>query len=266
MDPHVIFTIGEYSFRRVATGWFIRLLGIGCAVILYIIFFMGGPKAQEALVGSQSWNATIIHTTALLLVVIMGATEIPRDIETRTILVILSKPLTKNDIVLGKYVGLVYVAFFSVFVLGSVALLGGVVKAMLNGVAIQGQINFIQKCLFSTCQAAVVAAVVIFLSTRLSEIPIIFFSAFYIAIGSFIGYLQAILMIETIPLAAWVALKAIYFFAPNFLFFQILPPEKANVTTVGWDHMGIVALYACVWAAIFLVLALRSFDKREVAG
>lgn len=265
MDVHTILTIGEYAFRRVATGWFIRLLAIVAALILYILFFLEGPVPNATLIGAQVWNAEVIRLATFALVIVMGATELPRDIETRTILILLSKPISREDVLLGKYVGLVLVAFFTVFLLGAVAQAGGTVQAWRTGASVVWQANLLQKCIFIFLQAVVLGAVVVLLSTWLGEIPIILFSSVTLVAGSFIVYIHALVQIQHLPWETRTALRGLYFLAPNFSFFRH-PPKLEEIGTVRWQHPAAVALYSLIYAAILLVLAMRSFRKREVAG
>lgn len=52
---------------------------------------------------ASSFSAIIF---TLLLALFAGATDIPRDIESRMIMLMLSKPITRADYLIGKYIGL----------------------------------------------------------------------------------------------------------------------------------------------------------------
>ncbi len=127
MDFHVILTIGEYAFKRIMTGWFIKLLG-GAAVFILILIFMGGPEPQKDFLDHKAFALDIIGVVGMIMVTVMGATEIPRDVDTQTILILLSKPVSKDDVVVGKFVGLVYVAVFTILSLSLVCMLGCLVQ------------------------------------------------------------------------------------------------------------------------------------------
>ncbi len=267
MDLHVILTLGEYSFKRIVTGWFIRLLGVG-AVLVLVLLFMGGPTPQEDLLNHKTTALDLIGLTAIMLVMVMGATEIPRDVETQTILLLLSKPISKDDVVLGKYLGLVYVAGFTILVLSAVLLAGCLVLGWFEPAITEGytpDANLLQKIVFRVFHAIVVGAAVTLLSTRLSEIPIIAFSTFYTLLGFFIFYLRAIIGLHFVPTTARIPMYLIYYAVPNLKYLQI-PPEVTNQGTVSWAHFFLALLYALLYSAILLVLAVRSFRRREVAG
>ncbi|MBN2713849.1 MAG: ABC transporter permease subunit [Planctomycetes bacterium] len=265
MDLHVIFTIAEYAFKRITTGWFIRLLLGGGIFILYMLF-RGGPNPPEVeLIEARSFTAWLIGMVSMLLVIVMGSTEIPRDIDTRTILVILSKPLTKADIVLGKFFGLVYVALFTTLILSSVTILGSSVQAALCEIDVPPDVHFLQKIFLGLFQSVLVASVVIFLSTMLSEIPIIFFTAFYVLLGYLVAYIQAFMYIPAFPKAAKLALLAVYYAIPNLRYLEI-PNEVTCLETISWTHFGLSFIYIILYSVFFLIMGLRSFDKREVAG
>jgi len=264
LDFHVVLTIGEYAFKRIATGWFIRLLAV-TAVVLLLVLFQGGVDPQETLTASRATALDIMTIGALLLVIIMGATEIPRDIDTRTILIILSKPLTKSDIVVGKFVGLVYVSFFTILFLGATILIGGMLRVQLDGLAFAADANFFQKCGFAFCQSVVVAAMAILLSTQLGEIPIIFLTALYAMIGFVVANLYALVAAKNLPLVVQGALLAIYYAFPDMRYFQ-LPGRVQEAGSVSWTHFGLAFVYAAIYSSVLLQLAMRSFKRREVAG
>jgi ABC-type transport system involved in multi-copper enzyme maturation permease subunit len=260
LDFHVIKTIGQYTFLRIMTGWFLRLLG-GGAVLVMIILFLGGPDPEEALISHRADVLDyILPLAGMLIVIVMGATEIPRDIDTRTIMILLSKPLTKIDYLLGKYVGLVYVAGVTVALMGVACIVGCAVQGMMP------DWNILQKIVFAFLQAAIVAAVVITLSTRLNEIPIIFFAAGYAVLGFFIFYLHAFVMDPHFPETVKLVIRLIYYAVPNMRYFQIAPEEVSREGFVSAVHFFSAILYAAAYSAVALVLASRSFLTRHVAG
>lgn len=270
MDLHVILTIGEYAFKRIMTGWFLRVF-IGAAILLVGILFIGNPDPQQGLLSHRTLALSIMSGAAVLLVIVMGATEIPRDIDTRVIMIILSKPLTKADVVVGKFIGLILVAAFTVFCLTAACALGCLAQKFVTPEITKGygfDVNMLQKAVFAFFEAVIVAGVVIFLSTRLSEIPIIFFSGFYLALGYLIMYLPILLGHQKLQNLHWFArwpVQGIYYLVPNLWYLQI-PPQDAELGTVPWLHLFLAVVYAMLYAVLFVALAIKSFEGRQVAG
>jgi len=268
MDLHVIGTIGEYAFRRVMGGWFIRLL-VGAAILMLVTVFWGGPNAQEALLKYRAIAMELATLAGMLLIAVMGATELPRDIDTQVILILLSKPLSKADVVAGKFLGLAYVGFFTILTLTLVIAGGCFAQGMMSeGEITQGispDWNLFQKACFGFCQCLLLASAVVFFSTRLNEIPILFCAAIYTAFGYFIMYLPILVGASPMPAAASFALQGAYYFVPNLWYLQI-PPDISELGHVGLAHFGLALVYSLVYTAILLLLAIRSFESRQLVG
>lgn len=331
MDLHVVLTIGEYAFRRVITGWFLRLL-MGSVVVALLILFMGGPDPRESLVSHRDLVLEIVTIAVMTLVVTMGATEIPQDISTRTLLIVLSKPVNKSEFVLGKFAGLVFVAGFATLVLHLTVMLGSTylyytlpppgeaVEEALAGEAKPKPIdkpaadkaakdenkpaakdvkkpdakdqsgtvglqsdqlleavrqveilanplnaNTIQRAFFCFGQAVVTAGVVIFLSTQLAEIPIIFMTVFYLFVAYHIFYLNALLIVPNLNVIVKGVFSSIYYLAPNLRYLQI-PPEISIIGATNWLHFFLALIYFPLYTAIFLAMGVHAFNRRAVAG
>ncbi len=339
MDLHVVMTIGEYAFRRVVTGWFLRLL-LGSVVVALLILFMGGPDPREALVAHRDLVLEIITVAVMTLVVTMGATEIPQDISTRTLLIVLSKPVDKCEFVVGKFVGLVLVAGFATVILHLTVLLGSTylyytlpppgeameealaqetkpkpadkpaaakdVKDAKDAKATAGKdekkpagkdkdakdqtgaaglqndqlldavrkvevlanpfnANTIQRAFFCFGQAVVTAGVVIFLSTQLAEIPIIFMTVFYLFVAYHIFYLNALLIVPNLNVIVRGLFSSLYYLAPNLRYLQI-PPEISIIGSTNWLHFFLALLYFPLYTAVFLAMGVHAFNRRAVAG
>lgn len=269
LDIRSILTIGEYAFRRVVSGWFIRLLAVA-AVGVAAWLFQDSPDPQKDLLSNRAFCFDLISLSAAVLVIVMGATDLPRDIDTKTILIVLSKPVSKDDVVAGKFLGLVYVAAFATLVMAATLALGCVVKGLLDPDNLKAGVypdaNFLQKTGFVFVQTGVLAAAVMLLSTRLSELPIIAFSAMYAVISIFVFYIMVILKVHPdLPPALEGALLAAYYAFPNFKYFQ-MPQDFELQGAIGWLEYAGIWGYGALYSTILVWLSLWSFKGRHVAG
>ena len=91
----------------------------------------------------------------------------------------------------------------------------------------------------------------------------------YAAIGFFIANIKAILLVadESLPMVARLLIRFVYLLVPNLHYFQIAGDlEPKGTAVVGWDHFLLSPVYCAIYILIFLLLAIRSFRGREVAG
>lgn len=111
-----MFAIAEMTFRKMKEPAFVMML-ILC-VALGVLFSDTGTLSEEfndsivsQLVSSRygypvmtsSIFAIVIST---LIAIFAGATDIPRDIETRMIMFLLTKPIRKHEYLIGKFIGI----------------------------------------------------------------------------------------------------------------------------------------------------------------
>lgn len=94
-------TFNEARRRR----WMAVLLGFGLILIALSVFFTSfTPGAEEQFIRDFGTGFIIIMTT--LMAIFLGVSLLPPEIERRTIFTILSKPVTRAEFLIGKYLGL----------------------------------------------------------------------------------------------------------------------------------------------------------------
>ena len=79
------------------------------------------PGSQQKFLRDYGLGFTVIIT--LIAAVFLGVALITPEIERRTILTILSKPVTRIEFLVGKYLGLMLTLVFNLVVMGSIFLL-----------------------------------------------------------------------------------------------------------------------------------------------
>jgi len=158
--------------------------------------------------------AAIIFT--LIMALFTGATDIPRDIESRMILLVLSKPISKLDYLLGKYLGLlvlctvifvatemtVFVNYY--FAAGKMYPLGLIVKQfylLLVLFPILAMVVMI-SCFVPDISAMIVGVVYVLFSASMSTVPLLI----SMLPKSISGGIESYLFI-------------IYYFFPNYLYY-----------------------------------------------
>ena len=106
------------SLRR---RWVIGFLGFSVVVILASALLTSNQLGQEQRFLQDITMGFIIGMTVLISI-FLGVTLVPPEIERRTILTILSKPVNRLEFLIGKFLGLCLTLLFCMLVLGSVFL------------------------------------------------------------------------------------------------------------------------------------------------
>ncbi|PIK14475.1 ABC transporter permease subunit [Halobacteriovorax sp. JY17] len=116
------FTIAKYTFSEFLQSkilYNVFFLSLGLFVLTYVAseFTYGVPNKIALDFG---FGAASIST--LLISIFLGANLIVREVENRTLYMILSRPISRAEFIVGKTLGLVGIVFLNTVILGSVSL------------------------------------------------------------------------------------------------------------------------------------------------
>ena len=125
---------------------------------------------------------TLVKVLALLVVIWTASVAVADEIEGRTALTVLSKPLTRRQFVIGKYIGLVLVAMLVFLILGSVLMATTSLKVVYDARessktdplwsdCAAEMITIVPGLVLSLLETILLAAVSLAVSTRLGMIP-----------------------------------------------------------------------------------------------
>jgi ABC-type transport system involved in multi-copper enzyme maturation permease subunit len=216
---------------------------------------------------------TLTKVLALLVVVWTASIAVADEIEGRTALTVLSKPLRRWQFVLGKFAGLVLVALLVFLILGGVLMATTSLKVIYDareGAKVDPvwkecadeMITVVPGLVLSFLETVLMAAVSLAVSTRLGMVPnlIVCFAIYSL------GHLVPLLVQSSVgkfPIVRFV----------GQLFATILPVldhftiEAAVIggVAVPWGYLAWAALYAALYSAAALLVALLLFQDRDLA-
>jgi ABC-type transport system involved in multi-copper enzyme maturation permease subunit len=216
---------------------------------------------------------TLIKVLALLVVVWTASVAVADEIEGRTALTVLSKPLTRWRFVIGKFVGLVLVATLVFLILGGVLLATTSLKVVYD--AREGDkvdplwsdcaaemITVVPGLVLALLETILLAAVSLAVSTRLGMVPnlIICFTVYAL------GHLVPMIVQSSVGKFAIVRFVGKLFatLLPVLEHFTI-DAAVAGGVPVPWGYLGWAAVYAGLYSAIALLVALVLFQDRDLA-
>lgn len=197
-----------------------------------------------------------IWISALVIAVSTAARQIPAERENRTIFPLLAKPVSRWDVMLGKFLGCwfaggVALAVFYTFFVG------------ISGLREHAWplANYFQAAWLHFVFVGVVVAMVlcgsVFLSAPSSNITISFVVIFGILL---LGRdLNRIAMSQ--PVASGFVLSAIYYVIPHLEFFDVRDLIIHEAPLIAWWAWGIATLYGVFYIAAFLALGWTRFRK-----
>jgi ABC-type transport system involved in multi-copper enzyme maturation permease subunit len=252
---------------------FYVILAVGIFLILLIFPFLSYGSLGEDIKMLKSSGLELIKILALILAVWTAGVSIFEEIEGRTALTLLSKPIGRRQLILGKFLGVIIPVAILFVVLGALFLCTVSYKVVYDARETSQQEPESQQCYDEMVQvspglalafmeAVVLASVSVAISTRLPTAPnlIICFTVYLL------GHLVPILVKSAVGEFAVVG------FVSDLLaaVLPVLGPfsiETAISTgqSVPLAYLGMTAVAAFLYCTLAMLLALLLFEDRDLA-
>ena len=289
-------------FEAIVQPIYTLLLALG-AVILFIFALLPFFTLGEDTVMFKSVGLDVILLLVLIVTLFATSRSIYEEIEDRTMLTLMSKPVQKWEVLVGKYLGIVLAALLAIAVLGAILILctwarlpgdyqlktttidERELKQILD-MRLMHISGLIPSLILMWLQISVLAAIGVALSTRFSlvvNLPVVIL--LYVA-GNLTRFLFPLEgpgapLAGRGPIARGVA-YVISLILPYLETFDLRQKtvyatiKLANTmyandprgVTMGeiWSYTGVAALYAVCYAAFALAVGMWLFQTRELGG
>jgi ABC-type transport system involved in multi-copper enzyme maturation permease subunit len=216
-------------------------------------------------------NLTALTVAGLLLVFFVGVNLMAKDIDRKTIHLVLSKPISRSQYIWGKYLGIIFFVTVSLLLLLIFSALTVVLLKSLYANYFSGfswSIFFIAG-FFVLLKFWVLTAVVVFFSaiTSSSLITLIFSLASYVAgvtIEEVVFYIQSEFAAQERMISESLKnfIEVVSYILPNFAVFDFTV-EAAHGLAISSSRLLLSGGYGLVYTVILLLLASFIFQRRE---
>ncbi|MCS6874772.1 MAG: ABC transporter permease [Pyrinomonadaceae bacterium] len=222
------------------------------ASALFLGDLTGGNEARTTV--NIGLSATLIF--GVLIAIFVGVGLVSKEIEKRTIYVILAKRVTRAEFLLGKYLGLCTVLLLNTGLMGiGVSVVVFTVGDLMRAISIWGAVFLIYM------ELCIITAVALVFSTFSSPILSTIFSFSVFVIGHFSSALKDIAQ-SIGSTSAKVFFTSLYYLLPNFSLFSITTQAAhGNLPTV--SYLISVTTYAIFYILILISLAIIIFQNRD---
>jgi ABC-type transport system involved in multi-copper enzyme maturation permease subunit len=243
------------------------------AVLLVLFIVVPYNTFGEDVKMLKDSGLTLIKVLALLVVVWTASVSVAEEIEGRTALTVLSKPLRRWQFLLGKFAGLALVAALVFLILGGVLLATTSLKVVYDaregarveplwGDCANEMITVVPGLALALMETILMAAVSLAVSTRLGMVPnlIVCFAVYAL------GHLVPLVVQSSVGRFAIVRFVGQLFatLLPVLDHFTIEAAVVGGVA-VPWGYLGWAAVYAGLYATVALLVALVLFQDRDLA-
>jgi ABC-type transport system involved in multi-copper enzyme maturation permease subunit len=257
-----IFAIFELTLKKVKEPAF-SLLFVIAALIGYFVSEMGQLSFEKesdvffGLISLEQGAPLLIGYVVILLMTLIvaifgGATDIPKDIESRMIMLILTKPVTRLEYLLGKYLGIVAICVIFFITAGIACIVGHFVNTgEFFAFSIVIRQFFLMLLIFPF------VGMTIMISSFLSDISAMIVAVVYLIFSIMISAVSVLIDMLPRSLEVVSVVHTVSYFVPNFFYF---------FSSFRYCGAVIVSLfaYALSMTVIFLAIASYRLNNRDM--
>jgi ABC-type Na+ efflux pump permease subunit len=295
------FVILRHTFlESIVQPIYLLLLAIGAAILIVfgkLPFFTMG----EDTIMFKAVALDVVLVLVLIMTLFATSKSIYEEIEDRTMLTLMSKPVKRWEVLLGKYLGIIVAALLATAILGAIVILCTWIRIptdyQLQRSALDDRIakqvldyrrmhiaGLIPSLLMVWFQVSVLAAIGVAISTRFSlvfNLPAVILiyvagnlTRFLFPLGSESPPVKALAWIVSLVLPYLanfdlrgmtvyheIALRGTQFWPQP----GIVHPDVVYVSQI-WSYVGIAAIYAIAYSAFALSAGMWLFKGRELGG
>lgn len=209
-----------------------------------------------------------LNVLGLFIAVFIGIGLVAKEVDRRSIYTLLSKPLTREQFLLGKYLGLVAtlavnlgamcVAFYGVLFYQDFVAPEGI-RATWPAPATDPMLMIAVVLIFG--ELMLVTAVALFFSSFSSPMLSMLLTLGLWVAGHFNTDLRQFEEVVDSPAVAWIA-RGAYYLLPNLAPFNI-KAEVVHAVPVAASHVWLTLAYAAVYISALLLAAMAIFRRRD---
>ena len=231
--------------------------------LLFFAVMLIGSSMFVAQLTIGQWDRIILdmglgaaELSGVLIAILIGVSVVAGEIERKTIFPTLAKPVPRGSFIAGRYAGLAAMLAINVVVMtASVA-----VVLRMAGYTLSRTGSAAAFLIF--IELLLMAAAAIFFSSFTTPILASAFSLSLFLIGHLVGSLRAFADRTKSGAARTITLAA-YRVLPDLELFN-LKAQAANDLPVPHNAATLAALYGLAYSAVFLLLAIAIFSRRDL--
>ena len=250
-----VIAIAKNTFKEALRGKMFNIMLIFALVTIGStkMFSFFTPREEMKMIKDMGFFFIVFF--GLLIAIFLGAKMITEELEKKTIYTVLSKPIHRYELILGKLVGTMFALFINLCFMSIVFL--GVIYLK------ERVLNFkIFKAMFLIfISLSLISSIAIMFSTFATTTISVTLTMFLYIVGNLFEYLKHLASKGGTVLKF--ILDGAYYLFPNFTNFNI-NRDVIHGTAVSGMYILKITAYGLNYIIIFTLLAVLFFRKREV--
>ena len=243
-----------------------------CVVLICLSFFFTFFAFGEEVKLIKDMGLATITVGGLLIALFASANVITNEIEKKTVLTVLCKPVVRWEFLLGKYVGLLLAVLIAVLVMGFFFCLALYVNSHATKDIVPMTVSDFPPLLKGVfgcfLQITVLTAVAVALSTRLPMVVnvVACFSLYIVGhLSEYVYHYEGVRrFLEEQGHAVRAFARVLYAAVPNLENFNV-SGAIALGHPISAGYLAVAALYAATYSAIALAVGVALFQEKDLA-
>ncbi len=251
-----IITIALNTFRESTRDKVFYSLLVFAMLMLSFSLVLGSLTVGDEIKIIKDFGLASISIFGVLIAIFVGISLVYKEVEKRTIYVILANPIARYQFILGKYAGLSLTLFVEVIVMSAALLL----LCYIQNQQIPWEIFIAIIPIWLELQ--LILAVAIFFSSFSSPFLSGLFTLAVFVIGHLTLDLKQLVLNMDNPGLKKIA-DALYYIFPNLESLNF-KPQVVHGLTISWQQFAMSMIYGTLYTIALLAFAIFIFNKRDI--
>ncbi|MDH7568177.1 MAG: ABC transporter permease subunit [Armatimonadota bacterium] len=226
----------------------------------WIFSFFTGSEEMKIV---KDMGLSSIQLAGVIIAMVMGIRMIPGEIDKRTIYAILSKPVTRTEYLLGKFLGGALTLAANTAVMGTLFMLVVAVKSHQVQPPQPVDFRLLEQVLLAYVQFCLLLAMTLMFSTFLTPIMNGSISLFVLIVGNLSDTLLDIIRMSKSVMVE-IGLRVLYYVIPNWQNFSVQDALVRGDEAIPLSYVAKIVLYGVLYTVALLIIATQAFHNQEV--
>lgn len=249
-------TIAYYTFKEILKSKILLnvfLIGFGLIGFVFVATeFTYGVPEKVAL----DFGLGMLSLSSLCIAIFLGATLLPKEIDSRTVYMVISRPVPRYAFILGKILGLFGVLVLNIFLLS--------IMTLLTTYILGGSISdlIIWAILFNVIECLLLLLVTVFFSVITNNILSSLMAFVLLVLGHAVQEVQSVGFVLNRPILA-IVLKCYHLVLPGFYKLNL---KDFIIYNQSLDLSYLIGnlLYGILYSVFVLLLIIYLFNQKNL--
>lgn len=244
----------RYTFIEIFRNKVYHVLLLFAGILILSAILLGSLGGEQKARMIIDMGLASIETLALIISVFAAVTLVLEEMESRTLYLLLTRPVARYQFIVGRFLGLIAVMSVTYLVMAA----GHI--ALLAATRIPLDSHYALSLYYSFEKIVLITALALFFSLfSTSTVSAVAFTLFFWVMGHFSHEIRFLGHRASQPLVSWIC-NAFYYLAPNF---QVMNLRDFSPAQAGLHWLWAAAGYGISYTLVCLSLTVFLFQKKE---